>query len=111
MDRHAHTIDINLDYQHGDGWLGFQWSDDPVYGDEGLLINFDGFSSRNMPVRSGQGPPDFVDLTSDSLHLRFTEELAARLELPKDLIIRFDLNEDKHAELSRAVDYFRGDYF
>lgn len=53
-----------------------------VYGNEGLKIDLDGHCSRNMPIRSGDGPPDFVDLQRSCLKLRFNPDLAKRLQLP-----------------------------
>ncbi len=54
--------DIALDY--GEGCLSFRWVD-PIYGWEGLTIDLDGHCSREMPIRSGKGPPDFVELLRD----------------------------------------------
>jgi hypothetical protein len=105
----AESVDVpdETDRSYGEGWLSFQWAD-PLYGREGLTIQLDGHCSRNMPIRSGNGPPDFVDLKRDRVTLRFDPVLAKELELDEEIEIRFALTDEAFYQLQRTIDYFNG---
>lgn len=92
---------------HGEGWLEFSWTD-ALYGVEGLAIDLDGHCSRRMPIRSGQGPPTFVELGRNYLKLRFSAALAQKLELEEEILIQFEVGEDDFKQLERTIDYFNG---
>jgi hypothetical protein len=94
----------HLDY--GEGWVKFCWPD-PLYGHDGLQINFDGFCQREMHIHSGQGPPEFVALQRDRLKLRFSPTLAEKLNLEPEVEIVFNISEDEFAELKLVFGYFK----
>jgi hypothetical protein len=104
----ASSVSILADCDHGEGWLAFQWPD-ALFGTEGLKIDLEGFCSRKMPIRSGQGPPDFIELQRDSIRLRFSPALAKKLELDQDVEIHFSIDENQFRQLERAVAYLNGD--
>jgi hypothetical protein len=99
-------VDVdNLDY--GEGGIFFQW-EDPVYGHEGLEISFwDLNCSRKMPIRSGDGLPEIVGLTSDTIMLHFSPKLARQLELNEKVEITFDISDEECTKLKRAVDFIK----
>jgi hypothetical protein len=97
--------DIDLDY--GEGWLVFTWPD-PIYGTEGLQIDLDGRCSRMMPIRCGQGRPEFVDVQRDHVKIRFAAELAGKLELDEEIVVEFVINDQEFERLQRTIECFRG---
>jgi hypothetical protein len=105
---HATSFGSVTDCNHGEGWITFQWPD-PFFGSEGLKIDLDGHCSRNMPIRSGDGPPDFVTLQRDFVRIRFTPSLARQLQLDEEIEIRFSIGDLDYAELRKVVDYFNDD--
>ncbi len=105
---HATSVDVCADFDYGEGWIDIQWPD-PLFGSEGLRIDLDGHCRRNMPIRSGNGPPEFKALERDFLRLRFTPLLAKTLQLDEEIEIRFALSDSEYAELQKAVNYFKYD--
>jgi hypothetical protein len=103
----ATAVEVFADVDYGEGDVSFQWPD-ALYGTEGLTIDLDGHCSRNMPVRSGGGPPHMI-LERDNIKLRFSPELAKRLLLAEEIEIRFDIGDDEFQSLQRVIDYFEGD--
>lgn len=55
----ASYFGAEVDTDRGEGWITFQRPHD-LYGYEQLTIDLDGHCSRRMPIRSGNGPPDFL---------------------------------------------------
>jgi hypothetical protein len=108
MNKLATYIDVDADYDYGDGWLAIQW-DDPPEGREGLKIDLDGHCSRNMPIRSGQGPPDFELIGPDRLIIRFQKDLARKLELDETLEVRFAATDDQYNRIRAFVNYWMAD--
>ena len=104
----AHDAGAWADLDHGEGSIGFQWPDS-YFGKEGLRVTLDGHCSRNMPIRSGDGPPEFVELRRDAIRIRFDAVLAAKLELPEEIEIGFCVSDEEFAELRRFVDGFNGE--
>jgi hypothetical protein len=104
---HAHAIEFVGDFDYGEGWITFQWKD-KLYGKEGLTIDLDGHCSRNMMIRSGTGPPEFIELQKDSLKLRFTPYVAKMLELDEEIQITFEPNDEIFKQLKQLKDYFEG---
>lgn len=102
----ANALGVLADLDHGEGWIAFHWFEIPS---GGLKIDLDGHCSRDMPIRSGSGPPEFVELRRDVVRLRFDDELARKLELPEEIEIGFHISDDEFAELQRVVDWFNGD--
>jgi hypothetical protein len=108
MKKLATCIDVNVDFDHGEGGLRIQWND-PIEGREGLTIDLDGHCSRNMPIRSGQGPPDFVLDGTDRLIMRFEKELATKLEIDETLEIQFVATDDQYNRIRAFVDFWMAD--
>lgn len=100
----AESVHVFADYDHGEGWLAIHWRHD-LYGGDTLSIGFDGWCSRRMPIRSGQGPPEYVELTRDRLRLRFAPDLAKKLELDEEVEISFSASDEEFDELRRWVDF------
>lgn len=96
--------DNALDY--GEGELVFQWSD-PIYGSESLSIDLEGYCSRAMPIRSGQGPPSIIELHRFRIKLSFAPSLARQLELDEKVEISFALSDAEFLQLQRAVAYLQ----
>lgn len=92
---------------NGYGAIVFQWSD-PSFGHEGLIIglNADGFGhcSREMPIRSGNGPPHVIYLERKRIALRFSPALAQQLQLSEEIEIVFDVSDEEFAKLRTAVE-------
>jgi hypothetical protein len=103
----ASHVYIQADTEHGEGWIVFQWPDE-TYGDEQLKIDLDGHCSRRMPIQSGSGLPEFVEMDADRIRLRFDVTLAYRLKLAEEIEITYRLTEQEFEDLRRAVDYFGG---
>jgi hypothetical protein len=64
----------------------------------------DGHCSREMPIRSGNGPPEIVALTRASVVFRFSQRLAEQLCLEKEVEITFDISDDHFAILKAVMD-------
>lgn len=105
---HATSVGSVADCDNGEGWILFQWPD-PLFGSEGLKIDLDGHCWRNMPIRSGGGPPDFITLERDLVRIRFTPALAKSLQLDEEIEIRFSIGDHDYAELQKVVHYFNGE--
>ncbi len=105
----AESVDVpsNSDLDYGEGWLSFIWPD-PVYGCEGLTIDLDGHCSRKMPIRSGNGLPEFIALGRDRIGLRFPASLAEKLDLEEEIEIRFSIADREFCQLERTINYFNG---
>lgn len=103
---HAREVSVDTaDLEYGEGWLCFCWPDG-MYGSEQLQIDMEGHCSRAMPIRSGQGPPEFVTVERDRVVLRFRPALARKLELDDEIEIRFSINDDDYQKLCDIVAYF-----
>lgn len=86
-------VDVgSLDWGYGS--LVFSWLD-PEYGERQLGINVDGWCGREMPIRSGQGPPQFLEVSNRVVRLRFGDKLAAKLELPNEVTMRIDASPEE----------------
>lgn len=59
-----------------------------------------------MPIHSGEGPPDFVEVRREGFRLRFDPRLASKLKLDEDVEIVFQLSEAEISELRRVVEFF-----
>jgi hypothetical protein len=103
---HSVVVPNQIGLDHGEGWLSFQWVD-PLCGTEGITIHLDGWCSRNMPIRSAQGPPEFVDLQRNRLKLRFTPAMAQRLEIDEEVEIQFVIPESEFSLLKQTIDCFK----
>lgn len=101
----ASHVFIQADTDHGDGWIVFQWRDE-TYGYEQLRIDLDGHCSRRMPIHSGSGTPEFVEVDADRIRLRFDVALAHKLSLTEEIEITYRLTEQEFEQLRRVVDYF-----
>jgi hypothetical protein len=101
----ATFVGVQADTDHGEGRVVFQWPDDR-YGHDGLTIDLDGHCSRRMPVYSGTGPPEFLELRRDGIRIRFHPTLADKLRLDEEIEILFRLPDAEFAELRRVVDCF-----
>ena len=93
-----------LDY--GYGWVHFEWPD-AIFGKEGLEIDAEGHCSRNMPIHSGTGPPEVLELERNRIKLRFDPALAKRLQLEEEVEIRFSISDEKLCELHNLVKEWR----
>ena len=103
----ATYVGVQADTDHGEGRVVFRWPDDS-YGYEELRIDLDGHCSRRMPLYSGTGPPEIVELRRDGIRIRFDPMLARKLVLEEEIEILFCLPEAEFVELRRGVDYFDG---
>lgn len=96
------SVDIeSIDYGYAS--LCLSWID-PIGIPTSLSIDFDGFCSREMVMRSGQGPPIFKDVYNDGMTLEFTAELAKRLELDEVVKVSFECDETTFANLKIFLD-------
>lgn len=102
----ANRLHLAADVNYGEGYIAFEWPE-PLYGREWLQIDMEGFCSRMMPFRSGQGPPEFLDVDPEFIRLRFDQRLALRLELAPEIEIRFQASADEFRQLLQAVTYLR----
>lgn len=105
---HAEKVELSADTKNGEGWITFRWPDS-LYGWECLTIDLDGHCSRRMPIRSGSGPPEFVELQRDRIKLRFDPVLAGRLELEESVEITFTVTDDEFYELCKVINYLQGE--
>ena len=101
------SVDICEDTDAGEGWIAFRWAHD-LYGYEELKIDLDGHCSRRMPIHSGTGPPEIVELRQDGIRLRFDPILARKLQLEEETEYLFRLSDAEFVDLRRVVDYFDG---
>ena len=62
-----------------------------------------------MPIHSGDGPPEFVELRRDGIKLRFARPLAEKLQLAEEIEISFCLSDGEFSELRRVVQFFNGE--
>jgi hypothetical protein len=99
-----HTTDVSIvgSAEQCEGWVEFRWSD-PVSGWEALQIEFEGFCSRRMPLRSGSGLQK-VDLSREALRLWLSVDLASKLGLGQVIEIAFRVADDQFAELQRGIE-------
>ncbi len=104
---HAEKVELDAETDYGEGWVEFQWPDS-LYGWECLKIDLDRHCSRRMPIRSGDGLPDLVELQRNRIRFRFDPSLARKLELEQDVEITFDISDDEFSDLRRVVDYLFG---
>ncbi len=104
----ASRVEVQADTDAGEGWIVFQWPHE-LYGYEELKIDLDGHCSRRMPIHSGEGPPEFVELRRDGIRLRFATALARNLRLDEEIDILFELPEAEFSALRRAVEFFEGE--
>jgi hypothetical protein len=100
----ASRVDVlsQHDLDYGEGWIAFTWPD-PLYGEERLTIQFDGFCSKANPFYSGYGL-ESVLLERIKVSLRFSEELSQTLELDQEVIIVCELSDKDYAGLFAAFD-------
>jgi hypothetical protein len=97
-------IESTLDLGHGEGWITFSWLDAAGI-NRSLTIDADGHCSREMPIRSGIGV-SIASVLHDRVHLRFTDALAARLELDPEVEFTGAISENAYAGLSQLAEYF-----
>jgi len=97
-------IESILDFDHGEGWITFSWLDDNGT-DRSLTIDAEGHCSREMPIRSGTGV-SIVSVHRDKVRLRFTDDLASKLELDHEIEFAGNVSENTHADLLQMTDYF-----
>jgi hypothetical protein len=95
-------IGSTFDFDHGEGWVTFSWLDNDGIS-RSLSIDAEGHCSREMPVRSGTGVT-IISVHRDRVCLRFTERLAASLELDHEIEFQAPLSEETSAELLRLAD-------
>lgn len=93
---------LNLD--HGEGWITFSWLDTDGI-DRSLMIHADGHCSREMPIRSGTGV-SIVSVHRDHVRLRFTDELACKLQLDHELEFVGTIPENTYADLLRLAECY-----
>jgi hypothetical protein len=103
----ARYVGVDADTDHGEGWVVFQWPDER-YGYDELTSDLDGHCRRRMPVYSGTGLPEFVELRRDGIRIRFDPILAEKLGLEVEIEILFHLPDAEFDDLRRVVDYFDG---
>jgi hypothetical protein len=94
---------------YGYGFLTFSWHD-PEYGQRRLCIDAEGWCSREMPIRSGQGPPQFVQVSNHVVRLKLDDNLSKRLELPLDLEMRVNASAEQLQGIHHLISYFDGTY-
>lgn len=94
--------------EYGNGELTFRWPD-AISGYEELNIELDGFCSRRMPIHSGRGIVA-LERQRDYLKLRFTPELALKLELTEEVEFRFVIADAQYDVLRSVTDAIQGKY-
>ena len=97
-------IESTLDMDHGEGWITFSWLDANGI-DRSLTIDADGHCSREMPIRSGTGV-SIVSVHRDHVRLRFTDDLASKLELDHEIGFAGIVQEKTYVDLLRLAEYF-----
>lgn len=103
----ATYVGVVADTDHGEGCIVFRWPHEHL-GYELLKISLDGHCSRRMPIHSGSGPPEFVELRRDGVRVRFAPELARKLQMDEEVEILFTLADPEFEELRRVVEFFDG---
>jgi hypothetical protein len=101
---HARKVNVLADTDHGEGCMRFEWADELAGWDE-LKIDLDGHCSRRMPIHSGSGGLECVELSRNRIRLRLSPGLADRLRLDTDVEFTFAIPEPDYAELHRAVEH------
>lgn len=96
---------IFADPDDGEGWVTVRWPHE-LYGYEELKVDIDGHCSRRMPIYSGSGSPDLLELRRDGLRMRFDPELARKLRLDEEIEILFSLTDAQFEELCRLFEDF-----
>ena len=96
-------IESLLDLDHGEGWIMIAWLDSNGI-DRSLTIDADGHCSREMPIRSGTGA-SIIFVDRDHLRLRFTDELANKLELDREIEFQGIIPENTYADLLRLSEF------
>ena len=97
-------IDNNLDLDHGEGSVTFSWLD--AHGiRRSLTMDVEGHCSREMPIRSGTGA-SIASVLHNRVLLCFTEELAAKLELDRELALEGAVSEAVSRDLRRLAEGF-----
>jgi len=103
----ATSVRILGDFDYGEGSIEFEWPD-PICGYELLIIDVDGHCSRRMPINSGSGWFEFLDVNRNRIKLRFDSALASKLQLDDVITVEYRLTDDEYDLIRRAVDYFGG---
>jgi hypothetical protein len=103
----ARAVHVLADTDHGEGWVSFEWADQLTGWDE-LKVDLDGHCSRRMPIHSGSGGVEAIELSRDRIRFRFTESLAHNLGLEPDVEIAFAVSDAVFADLQRAVAHLVG---
>src|SRR5262245_51562162 len=93
----ANYVGVNAETHHGEGCVVFQWPHEH-YGYEQLKLDLDGHCWRRMPIHSGSGPPEFLELLREGVRIRFDPELARKLRLGEEVEILFSLAEPEFEE-------------
>jgi hypothetical protein len=95
------SVDSALDFDYGEGSVTFAWIDQAGIRRR-LTIDIDGHCSREMPIRSGSGV-EIGAICRDRVRLRFTPDLAAKLELDTEIELVGDISERVCADLQRLT--------
>ena len=100
----ADTVEVADDdaIDHGESHIEFRWTDPQTEWDC-LEIDHDGFCSRRMPIGSGGGPWQVVELLRDRLRIRFSPELAGKLGLKEEIEIHFKISDAVFRLLERTL--------
>ena len=93
-----------IDFEHGEGWVTFSWSDASGMA-RSLTIDIDGHCRCEMPVRSGNGV-EIAAVLPDRLRLRLPDQLAAQLELDRDIEFVGRIPVNAYTDLQRLAEYF-----
>jgi hypothetical protein len=59
-----------------------------------------------MPIRSGYGPPQIEEVRKDGVRLRFSPELAKKLELESEVDVVCNLSDEIVKDLCELRDAF-----
>ena len=103
----ATGVESLFDFDYGEGWLTIHWIC-PIRLDSWLQIDPDGFCHREMPIRSGDGPPQILEVRSDGFRIRFAPELAEKLELDTDVEFVCELSDQTFDDLCKLKVLFEG---
>ncbi len=108
MEKHlAHAVDLFADLDYGEGGISFRWPD-PLYGEEELNINLDGFCSRAMPFYSGDDSVEAVELQRDRICFRFSDSLARKLRFEQEVEIIFTISDVDFRKLRQVINHIYG---
>lgn len=88
--------------EYGYGWLLFAF-DCPRWGRDHLQIDADRFCSRQMSVRSGQGPPEITSLDKCGVEFRFGHQLAQSLELARRVRFQCELSNEEQSIIAEFL--------